>query len=305
MADDGFKPQIAIIGLGLLGTSLAMALKARGHAVIGWTRRREIRQWAVDQGILDHTAEPAADVLRQADLTVLCLPIPQIMNFLREHARDWRPGSVVTDIGSVKECIVAAAEAALADTGVCFVGSHPMAGTEQSGPEHAFPELYAHAQVFAVRTALTTPEAFAAVRQLWETVGTQVVPIEAREHDLLVAHTSHVPHLLAYALSLTVLGCDEPDRQLRYAGCANGFRDTSRISSSSPQMWREILEHNRPAVLAAMAEFENCWQKLKDELAAGDFTALEQTLTRGKNLRDAWLDARSNRSTLEQSGTQQ
>jgi len=290
MAEDGFTPRTAVIGLGLLGTSLAMALKERGAYVTGWTRRDEVRHWALAHGIIDATAENVSAVLREADLTVICLPIPQIIEFLREHGRDWSPGAVVTDIGSVKEVIVTAAEQALAGTGVHFVGSHPMAGTEKSGPHHAFKELYVNAEVFVTRTAATDAAAQALVCRLWETIGTRVVEIGVREHDRLVAHTSHIPHLLAYALSLTVLGCDEPERHLRYSGCATGFRDTSRISSSSPQMWREILENNRPAVLAAVGEYETYWRQLTEALRNGDYDALEQALARAKELRDGWVE---------------
>ncbi|MDD3119523.1 MAG: prephenate dehydrogenase/arogenate dehydrogenase family protein, partial [Victivallales bacterium] len=238
MAEDGFKTPVAVVGLGLLGTSLAMALKAKKIPVTGWTRRREIRNWAVAQQIITATADDVESVLGQAAITVICLPIPEIIAFVRDHAGAWRPGAVVTDIGSVKEVIVTAGEAELVPRGVHFVGSHPMAGTEKSGPEHAFPELYDNAEVFVTPTKQTDPAAVAAVRQLWELIGTSVVAIDPATHDNLVAHTSHISHLLALSLTEAVLDCREELRPLRYSGCATGFRDTSRIASSSPKMWR-------------------------------------------------------------------
>ena len=290
MAEDGFKPRVAVIGLGLLGTSLALALKEQGWKVGGWTRRREVREWARKHDAVDFTDDDPAAVLAWADLTVLCLPIPQIVAFVREHARDWRADSIVTDIGSVKETIVTAAEQALAGTGVRFVGGHPMAGTEKTGPEHAFKELYRNAEVFITRSEQTDPAAADLVRRMWESLGTVVVELSMRDHDILVAHTSHISHVIALALTQAVLDCNEPEQRLRYSGCATGFRDTSRITSSSPQMWREIIENNQPAVLETVKAFESRWRHLREIIEAKRYDDLQQEFARGKELRDGWID---------------
>ena len=289
MAEDGFKKTVAVIGLGLLGTSLAMALKAKGATVTGWARRREVRNWAVEQQIISATDDEAEAVLASAAVTVICLPIPEIVAFVSAHAHAWHPGAIVTDIGSVKEVIVTAGEAALTPRGVHFVGSHPMAGTEKSGPGNAFPELYNHAEVFITRTARTDAAALSRVRQLWELIGTSIVEIDPVAHDNLVAHTSHISHLLALSLTEAVLDCDEELRPLRYSGCATGFRDTSRIASSSPKMWREIIENNQTAVLDTMREFERRWHHLRTIIETGDFDAFEAEFAKGKTLRDAWI----------------
>lgn len=290
MAEDGFKPQVAVIGLGLLGTSLAMALKEQGLRVSGWTRRGEVREWALRQQVIDETAEQPAELLGKADITVICLPIPQIIAFIREHAGEWRSGAIVTDIGSVKEAIVSVAEEVLAGSGVYFVGGHPMAGTEKAGPEYAFKEMYRNAEVFLTRSASTDAGALAQVRRLWESIGTVVVELGVRDHDILVAHTSHISHVIALALTQAVLDCDEPEQRLRYSGCATGFRDTSRITSSSPQMWREIIENNQPAVLETVKAFEARWRHLREIIEKRQYDELQQEFAKGKQLRDHWIE---------------
>lgn len=142
------QPVIAVIGLGLLGASLGMALRGGAYRRSGWTRRPNIRRWALDCDVLDETCDDIESVLNRADLTLIALPIPEILHYLKQYAHAWRPGTVVTDLGSVKSCVMEAAAEHLAPRGVHFVGSHPMAGTEKSGPESAFPELYGNADVF-------------------------------------------------------------------------------------------------------------------------------------------------------------
>ncbi len=291
MAEDGFRGNVVIVGFGLLGTSLAMALKSRGVRVGGWTRREEVRNWAMEKGIVDFTAAEASEVLAQADITVICLPIPHIISFIKNHAEHWKDGSIVTDVGSVKQVIVDAAETALQDTGVTFIGSHPMAGTEKSGPEHAFKELYDNSEVFVTRTAKVDQKAIQRVIGLWEAIGAEVAVVDPPEHDSLVAYTSHIPHLISLAMTGTVLDCNGNDelKHLRYSGCATGFRDTSRITSSSPQMWREIIENNRGAVLEAAARIEKKWRQLSELVENGDFDQLEAEFAQGKFLRDEWI----------------
>ncbi|MDD3885994.1 MAG: prephenate dehydrogenase/arogenate dehydrogenase family protein [Victivallaceae bacterium] len=280
---------IAIIGLGLLGTSLGMAL--RGHSEwrrLGWTRRACIRRWAVDCDVIDETGDDPAEIIHKADLTFIAMPVPAIIDFLRRHADDWQPGAVVTDLGSVKRPVVEAA-ACLATRGVSFVGGHPMAGTEKSGPESAFPELYRNADVFIVPG--DNNQAADSVAAVWQSLGCNVVRINAQRHDDLVAHTSHVLHILASALTLSILDAPDEETKLeRFAGCATGFRDTSRIASSNPVMWREIIESNRDAVMTAMRDFEVRYNQMKKSIESGDFDGFEKEFAAGKLLRDGWLE---------------
>lgn len=281
---------VAIIGLGLLGGSLGMALRKSPYHRLGWTRRGEVRKWALENDVIDESCDDIKDLLGKADLTILCLPIPRIMDYIENFAECWRPGTVVSDIGSVKEVIVNCGEKFLVPRGVAFVGGHPMAGTEKSGPEAAFEKLYANAEVFITATENTSAEALRSVREFWETVDTKVVEISAREHDRLVAHTSHISHIVALALTEAVLDCDPETRALRYSGCATGFRDTSRITSSLPSMWREIIENNQPAILEVIREFGKRYEKLGKLIKNKEYDSLEAEFAKGKELRDAWME---------------
>lgn len=288
--NDAPVKNIAIIGLGLLGASLGMALRGRNYRRIAWTRREDIRKWALENDVADSVPEKIEDALAEADLTVLCLPIPKIIQYLKEYAHLWRHGAIVTDIGSVKGTIESAA-CGLKQLGVEFVGSHPMAGTEKSGPESAFATMYENAEVFIVPPENADSRAVAEVEKMWRSIGTRTVRIGATEHDHLVAHTSHVLHILASALALSILDeTDDITRQRRFSGCATGFRDTSRIASSSPSMWREIIENNRPAVLAAMNDFEKRYGNLRRLVETGDFDEFERLFAHGKELRDSWVE---------------
>jgi prephenate dehydrogenase len=284
---------VAIIGLGLLGGSLGMALRKSSYHRLGWTRRAEVRKWALENDVIDESSEDIRELLAKADLTILCLPIPRIMEYIETFAECWRPGAVVSDIGSVKEVIVNCGEKFLLPRGVYFVGSHPMAGTEKSGPEAAFEKLYYNAEVFITGTAKTSPEALDNVRKFWKTIGTKVVEIPVKEHDALVAHTSHISHIVALALTEAVLDCDPDTQALRYSGCATGFRDTSRISSSSPSMWREIIENNQPAILEVVSEFAKRYKILGEIIENKQYDRLEAEFAKGKKLRDAWIEYKS------------
>ena len=281
---------VAIIGLGLLGTSLGMALRGRDYHRLGWARRGEVRSWALENDVVDEACEDIKEVLAKADLTILCLPIPRIMEYIETYADCWKSGAVVSDIGSVKEVIVNCGEKFLIPHGVDFVGGHPMAGTENSGPYAAFETLYLNAEVFVTKTANTSADALNQVKEFWESIGTKVVETELREHDSLVAHTSHISHILALALTEAVLDCDPATLALRYSGCATGFRDTSRITSSSPSMWREIIENNQVAVLEVLKEFGKRYTNLSEIIENKNYDKLESEFAKGKKLRDAWME---------------
>ncbi len=285
---------VAIIGLGLLGGSLGLALKDKGYNRLGWARREETRIQALVQDVIDETSEDVELVLNQADLTIICLPIPKIMEFCEQYADKFKPGSVVTDIGSVKEVIVIRGEKAFETLDVEFVGSHPMAGTEKSGLDASFAEMYNGAAVFVTPTDNSTNRAVKLVEKLWKDINTTPVQLSVQEHDNLVAHTSHISHVLALALTLAVLDCDEDTEKLRYDGCASGFRDTSRITSSNPQMWREIIENNQPAVLDVVKSVEKEWHDIRTVIENKEYDKLESLFAKGKVLRDDWMKYRYN-----------
>lgn len=283
---------IAIIGLGLLGGSLGLALKDKNIRRLGWARRKETRDEALKRGVVDECPENIEDVISKADISILCLPIPRIIEFGEKYASLFKKGSVVTDIGSVKSAITEPLEKALSQYGVSFIGSHPMAGTEKSGIEFAFPELYNGGSVFVTKTVNSDPAALEKVESFWKSVNMRIVGIDPATHDDLVAHTSHLQHVAALAITEAVLDCDPETLKLRYAGCAGGFKDTSRITSSSPQMWREIIEHNQPAVLESVKEFEKRWLNIIKIIESKDYDALYNEFSKGKKLRDAWIKFR-------------
>ena len=201
----------AIVGIGLLGSSLGMALKNSGYLRSGWTRRPAVTQWALEHDVIDRGYSTPEEVFSEADILILCVPIPQIIEYAERYSRFMKPGAILTDIGSVKTVIEEAAVSAHAR----YVGGHPMAGTEKTGPENGFPTLYANADVFIVPPAHAEEEDVMEVERLWRSIGTKTTRIDAAAHDDLVAHTSHLTHIVASALTLSTLDVEaESKKQL-------------------------------------------------------------------------------------------
>lgn len=288
---------VGIIGLGLLGGSLGMSLKDKYHR-IGWGRREENRSAALELDAVDEVVESAGELLQKADITVLAVPVQATMDFFAEHADIFPAGAVVTDVGSLKGEICAAAGKILAPRKVRFVGSHPMAGTEKRGVGAAFSTLYDNADIFILNGGGADPEAVEMVSRMWQCAGGHPKFLaDAEAHDALVARTSHVLHIVASALTSGILESENPEEQSRrFAGCATGFRDSCRIAASNPAMWREITEKNAAAVLKAMDEFEERYFNLRKLIENGDFDKFQDEFARGKELRDQWMSYKNNRS---------
>ncbi len=287
--------KVAIVGLGLMGASLAMALKGKtNYKVAGWTRKCEVRKSLKEKSLLHETSDDVRDVISGADITVLCLPVPQISQYCLDLAKCWKKGSVVTDVGSVKKPIIDRVQDVLAENGVEFVGSHPMAGTEKSGADAALPDLYTDAVVFIVPSKYSSHDAVSKVWRLWEDIDTKVFEMDAADHDHVLACTSHLSHVVAWALALAALGDDNPETaRKKCLAASSGFRDTSRIASSSPKMWREIIQDNEAAVIESLEIFDRQWETMKKLIIARDFDAFEKLLEQGKSLRDNWLEFKS------------
>ncbi len=280
---------VAIVGLGLLGGSLAKALiKDPRYRVGVWARREETRRWAQENRVADEVFSELPELLKNADIVVLCLPVSSAIEMFPVCQKYLPETAVVTDIGSVKQDICTAAEKF---PQLNFIGSHPMAGTEKSGCEASFAELYNNADIFIVPPENAHEHHITLCRDMWLAAGAaRVERISAVAHDDLVADTSHVLHLLASAMTLSILEAPTPEYQRQhFAGCATGFRDTTRIASSNPEMWRGIMESNAPAVLAALERFEYQFKQFKSTIEQGDFDRFEELFTRGKLLRGAWL----------------
>lgn len=285
---------VSIIGLGLLGASLGMALRGKGFERIGWARREEIRRAAVDCDVVDKVFDTAEEAAKNSDITVLAMPIPQIIEYISSLGRIMPAGSIITDLGSIKNKMLQTSVSSLPPE-VYYIGSHPMAGTEKSGFYSAFPTLYDNADVFVTPAEGVPQEYIDKVFNLWKSVGSHPSLIDAGHHDAIVARTSHVLHVLASALATGILDARDPDTELElFRGCATGFRDTCRIASSNPQMWREIVEHNRVAVLEALAEFDQVYNRFKQQIESGDFDGFEQSFAHGKLLRDRWMEYKKN-----------
>lgn len=288
----------AILGVGLLGGSLGMALRRRGLAgeVYGLVRREVTAKEAVEVGAVDAAGGSLKEAISGADLVVLCTPVAQMAGLVHEIGPWLEGGACVTDVGSVKGAVVAAAEGPIGSAGGRFVGSHPMAGSERTGVTAAREDLFCRAVTVVTPTAATDGDALARVKALWEGVGARVLTMTPAHHDVLVSRSSHLPHLVAATLARYVLAPEHPAEQACL--CATGFRDTTRVASGSPEMWRDIALGNRSAILAALDDMQGALAEFRQLLEAGNGSALEDYLRTAKERRDAWC-GRGMRSSPE------
>ena len=281
--------RLAIIGVGLIGGSLARVLREKGAVgeIVGIGRGEANLRKAVELGVIDrYSLDPAAGVAG-ADVVFLATPVCSIPSITAEIAPYLAAGCVVTDGGSVKEEIVSACEP-LMPSGVHFVGGHPIAGTEHSGVEASFSSLYVGKRCIVTPTPTTGQDALAKVVRMWEVAGSEVVIMDTEKHDRVVAAISHLPHMVAYALVNAVEGYDRFEESiLRYS--AGGFRDFTRIASSDPAMWRDIALMNREAVIEMMDHFAAYFARLRELVAAADGPELERFFQESKESRDAIL----------------
>lgn len=284
-----FIHRLAIIGVGLIGGSLARILREKGAVgeIIGIGRGEANLRKAVELGVIDRYSLDSVAGVEGADVVFLATPVCSIPSITAEIAPHLAPGCVVTDGGSVKEEIVSACEP-LMPNGVHFVGGHPIAGTEHSGVEASFSSLYVGKRCIVTPTPRTSQDALAKVVRMWEVAGSEVVIMDTGKHDRVVAAISHLPHMVAYALVNAVEGYDRFEESiLRYS--AGGFRDFTRIASSDPAMWRDIALMNREAVIEMMDHFAAYFARLRELVAAADAPGLERFFRESKESRDAIL----------------
>jgi prephenate dehydrogenase len=276
--------RLALVGLGLLGGSVAKAARASGLAreIAAIGRRRESLEPALRDGAVDHITTDIAEGLAGADLCVLATPVAALAPRLAEVWRTAPDEVVITDVGSTKAAIVRAAEALRSARPLAFVGSHPMAGSEQSGYGVARADLFAGARVILTPTETTDAHAVKRVAEFWEALGGRVLTLDPVTHDRAVAAISHLPHLVADALVDAVLRSDP--QFLEVAG--PGFRDTTRIAASSPQMWRQIFQENREALGEALGHFRSALDDLERLVDGSDDPAFERELMRIKLARE-------------------
>jgi len=280
--------KVAIIGLGLLGASLALALKETGKPALGWTRKKDVRERFLESGALSYTSDKVEDVIAQADISILCMPVPQIVEFCVEHAKHFKRGAIVSDVGSVKGPMLRQALPVLEKECCVFVGGHPMAGSEKSGPDAANPHLFKRAVVFLTPDKKSEKDAVGSLRSLWTSVGASVHEIDVATHDALLAKSSHLPHVLSWCLALTTLDVEEDTRKLAGLACASSFRDMTRVASSSPELWTGIFEANKESLLNAIDDFQTRLDAMRDALEADDGKALKSMMELGRDLRSSW-----------------
>ena len=282
--------KVAIIGVGLIGGSIARELKRHGlcRSITGCARREATLRKAVDLGVIDDYSRDPRTAVAGADLALLATPLSTTEPLLRQLAAGLKPDCIVTDAGSAKVVVAAAARAVLSPEQLRrFVPGHPIAGTEKSGVEASFLGLFEGRLTILTPLAETDPEATAAVAALWRGAGAAVAELSPERHDQVLAATSHLPHLLAYAL-MDCLARRE-DREEFFACAAGGFGDFTRIASSDPVMWRDICLANGPALLEALADCDQALGELRQAVAAGDGPRLEALFARAKQARDRFF----------------
>lgn len=278
--------KLCIVGVGLIGGSLARALRAAGQAreIIGYGRRPNVLQRAVELGVIDHAEVTLAAAVQGADVVVLAVPVGTMPDIFAQLGRLGFEG-VMTDVGSTKGSVVAAARTALGARFSHFVPGHPIAGTEQSGVEASQANLFRGRRVILTPASETNAQALTRVRALWEATGAEVSQMSADEHDRILAASSHLPHMLAYLLMDLLVRRD--DHRTVFAASAGGLRDVTRIAASDPVMWRDICLANREALLAVLTQYRDEFGALMAAIERGDAKWLEDTFTRAQRARES------------------
>ena len=279
--------KLAIVGVGLIGGSFALALKQAGavREVLGVGRTPANLNAAIDHGLIDRAVSWAE--AGQADCILLALPVGETEAALRQLAPHLKPGTIITDAGSTKAQVVAAARAVLQERCGDFVPGHPIAGSEQSGPLAARADLYQGKKVVLTPQADTRADALETVKALWQAAGAQVETLDADQHDRVFAAVSHLPHLAAFALVDEL--AQRADGETFFRLAASGFRDFTRIAGSSPEMWRDIAMANREALLTELDAYLAALQTLRQTVAAEDGQALLKMFSRARAARENWM----------------
>lgn len=282
--------QLTIIGVGLIGGSLARALKRAGAVgeIVGSGRDADHLQRALELGVIDRVETDMAAAVQGADVVLVAAPVGAMENIFCTIAPTLSAAAVLTDAGSTKASVVEAARVAFGELPVNFVPGHPIAGTEKSGVEASFAELYDGRRVILTPTENSAPEAVKRVREMWQQAGAKVVETSVIHHDEILAATSHLPHLLAFSLVDTLATMD--DKQEIFEFAAGGFRDFTRIASSDPKMWHDICVHNEPALLKMLDRFSDDLDKLRQAIANNDSDYLLNVFARAKSARDQFCD---------------
>lgn len=281
--------RLAVIGLGLIGGSVIRALRSAGCVgdIAGYDAEPRRMQWALSNGVIDRCAASAAEAVLTADLVVIAVPVLRTAEAMQALSGGLQPGAVVTDVGSTKQSVLADIERVCGELPAWFVAGHPIAGTEKSGVEHAFPELFRGHRVVLTPHRAQDTAALARVQALWEATGARVVLMDAARHDAIFAATSHLPHVLAFSFVDMLARLETHDDIFPNAG--GGFRDFTRIASSSPQMWHDIVRANAEAVSALLGQQIESLQNVQQQVQQGDWDALKKMFERARSAREQYL----------------
>jgi prephenate dehydrogenase len=282
--------RLCIIGVGLIGGSLARALRAAEACaeVVGCSRNVGHLQQAVDLGVIDRFETNIGLAVTGADMVVVAVPLGATETVLRGMIGHLADDAVITDVGSAKGSVVESARSVFGKVPSALVPGHPIAGTEKSGVGASFAELFHNRLVILTPLPETSASALELVRAMWERTGANVVEMEVRHHDEVLAATSHLPHMLAYVLVDTLARMNDREEIFRYA--AGGFRDFTRIASSDPVMWKDICLNNRTAILEMIRRFQTELESLAESIRTRHDEVLWQTFMRAKNARDRFAE---------------
>jgi prephenate dehydrogenase len=282
--------RLAVIGVGLIGGSFALALKQAGkvaHAV-GVGRSAANLELARSRGIIDSIAHDVRTAARDEDVVLVAAPVAQFASILAQLKDS---PALITDAGSTKRDVIAAARGALGKRIGQFVPAHPVAGAEKSGAAAASPELFRNRRVVLTPLAENPPASVEAIHGLWQATGARITRLAAEEHDAVLAAVSHLPHVLAYALVQDIASRANAEQLFSYA--AGGFRDFTRIASSHPEMWRDICVANRDRLADELKRYGGRLAQMQQLIEAGDGAALEKLFAEARAARDQWLKSSS------------
>jgi cyclohexadieny/prephenate dehydrogenase len=292
MAEVLFK-KVAFIGIGLIGSSMARRMAQDGMAeeFVGCARSEGTRTKAVELGLVSRAVEDPAEAVAHADLVVIATPIGSYGKIAESITPALKPGAIVTDVGSVKQSVVESVAPHMPKD-VHFVPGHPIAGTENSGPEAGFPELFDGRWTILTPSETTNAEAVEEVATLWRQMGAMVDIMTPEHHDRVLAITSHLPHLIAYTIVGTATDLEDDLRQEVMKYSASGFRDFTRIAASDPVMWRDIFLNNREATLEILQRFSEDLTAMQRAIRRGEGDALEEAFARTRAIRRGIIDAK-------------
>ncbi len=281
--------RLAILGVGLIGGSLALGLRRADtcHTIVGYGRSRDKLLRAKELGVIDEFTMSAQEAVSGADVVVVATPLASYEKLFSAIASAIGPDTIITDVGSAKECAVDAARANLGNNFPNFVPGHPIAGKEKSGVDAAVADLFEDHLVILTPLGDTSINAISVVTQMWEAVLADVTTLQVEHHDAVLAATSHLPHMLAYALVDCLASMQEKEDVFQFA--AGGFRDFSRIASSDPQMWHDICFSNRKSLLKVFESFEDHLQTLKQAIENDESEKVLEIFSRAKKSRDDFI----------------